>query len=365
MTFLFSVFLISNQHLLGLVEFYEKLFDINYFIGKGFGVIDILESGYGFYYSQFGYIGLFGFFGILVYYLFKLRLNNYVNLFLFGSMIGILIINNFHYYHLSIKGFGIFWVLVGNINFLYKREKFLHKDQLFLNNIKFNCLSKKVFFHEKTFNHYITVNSEILIKLINNKELKAVYEKSKTTVDSSLIYNYLKLKYPRVKLEKLSGSDLIIDIIKQAKKNNRKIFLYGGTKESNQKCVSIMRNTYSVETLGLSQYFNGKVLSQTDEKIFINQLSKVKPYYFIVGLGCPKQEFFINKYKNLLIKNNVITAIGIGGALDFISGYEKRAPVFIRNIMLEWLYRLIQNPKKNIKNYKFFIYFQNFYKRLF
>ena len=121
MEFIFGIFVLGNDHFQGIIDFYLKLADINYFLGRGFGNIDILESGFGFYYSQFGYLGLFSFFGILLYYLYKLSINNYVHLFIVGSLIGIIIINNFHYYHLSIKGFGLIWIIIGNVNFITRR----------------------------------------------------------------------------------------------------------------------------------------------------------------------------------------------------------------------------------------------------
>jgi N-acetylglucosaminyldiphosphoundecaprenol N-acetyl-beta-D-mannosaminyltransferase len=64
----------------------------------------------------------------------------------------------------------------------------------------------------------------------------------------------------------------------------------------------------------------------------------------LVGLGSPKQEEFI--YNNLSKMPSVKLAIGVGGAFDFISGRVKRAPHILQNIGLEWLWRLMIQPKR-------------------
>jgi N-acetylglucosaminyldiphosphoundecaprenol N-acetyl-beta-D-mannosaminyltransferase len=68
---------------------------------------------------------------------------------------------------------------------------------------------------------------------------------------------------------------------------------------------------------------------------------------FIVfcNFGAPHQELFLNSLKN----DNIRIAMGVGGSFDFLTGKMKRAPVFMRRIGLEWLWRLLQQPQKRWK----------------
>ncbi|MEK7145938.1 MAG: WecB/TagA/CpsF family glycosyltransferase, partial [Patescibacteria group bacterium] len=72
-----------------------------------------------------------------------------------------------------------------------------------------------------------------------------------------------------------------------------------------------------------------------------------KPDLVVVAYGSPKQEFWMHQAAQEL--PDVESFIGIGGALDFWSGHIKRAPLFLRKLGLEWLWRLFLEPKKRFK----------------
>ena len=76
--------------------------------------------------------------------------------------------------------------------------------------------------------------------------------------------------------------------------------------------------------------------SVEEEKKVIADINANKPDVLLVALGAPKQERFINKYRNKL---NCKIAIGVGGCFDVISGNVKRAPDIFIKLKLEWLYR--------------------------
>lgn len=242
----------------------------------------------------------------------------------------------------------------------------LNNRKISIHGIVFNCLKKEdIFDSESAYKHYITINSEILIKIIRLRKLRKIYEKSFTTIDSALLFRYLKFKFPKKQIEKLSGSDLLFDIINDSKKNNRKILLLGGTKKSNKKCIQLLNSKYGVDAVGFCPRIIDDKLSKVDEDNFIDLLQSENPYYIAVGLGCPKQEYFISHYENLIVKNNVKMAIGVGGSFDFLSGYEKRAPYIFRFLLLEWFFRLIQNPKRINRLFHTFYIFMILFKDVF
>jgi len=84
-------------------------------------------------------------------------------------------------------------------------------------------------------------------------------------------------------------------------------------------------------------------LTEEEDKAIIEMINNAKPDVVWVGLGMPKQELWIGKHFGLI---NAPIMIGVGAAFDFISGRKKRAPKWMQRMGLEWLYRLIQEPKR-------------------
>ena len=68
-----------------------------------------------------------------------------------------------------------------------------------------------------------------------------------------------------------------------------------------------------------------------------------------MGITSPKKEIFLNKYKNELKNINLI--MGVGGSFDVVAGTVKRAPLYMQDMGLEWLYRFFQEPKRMWKRY--------------
>ena len=123
------------------------------------------------------------------------------------------------------------------------------------------------------------------------------------------------------------------EIESKLKIQNSKLFLYGGREEVVKK---------TAEKLGDSVI--GYEHGYQDADKVVDKINLAKPDVLLVGLGSPKQEKFI--HESLKKMPSVKLAIGVGGAFDFISGRVKRAPKFMQKIGLEWLWRLILEPKR-------------------
>ena len=87
---------------------------------------------------------------------------------------------------------------------------------------------------------------------------------------------------------------------------------------------------------------------QTELRKIEKKIKEVKPDILIVGLGCPKQEKFMYHYCEML---DVPVSLGLGASLDFEAGNVKRAPRWMANHGLEWLFRITQDPKRMAKRY--------------
>lgn len=78
-----------------------------------------------------------------------------------------------------------------------------------------------------------------------------------------------------------------------------------------------------------------------------NQIIESGAQILFVGIGCPKQEFWIAEHKDRI----AVVMLGVGAAFDFYSGRIKQAPSWMQEIGLEWLFRLLMEPKRLWKHY--------------
>jgi N-acetylglucosaminyldiphosphoundecaprenol N-acetyl-beta-D-mannosaminyltransferase len=189
--------------------------------------------------------------------------------------------------------------------------------------------------------HYIvTPNSEICLRAFSDEKLRYIIKDADLSIPDTI---GLKLG-ARILWQKISnrvpGVDLSMELIKLAE-GKYSVLLIGGKGKSG---TAALENLKKLHPSLNSEYLNGGQF--TDEGIsefpdFIERINSINPDIIFVNLGNPKQEYFIDRYKNQL-KCKVI--LGVGGTIDFLSGFSKRAPSWMRKIGLEWLYRLIKEP---------------------
>jgi len=136
----------------------------------------------------------------------------------------------------------------------------------------------------------------------------------------------------------VAGSKLMDDICGLAVKKHEKVFFLGGYEERAQKTQKFFEKKYK-GLKAMSCPGEGKV----NNKEVLKQINKFRPDYLFVAYGMKKQEEWIEKNIGL-IKVGVV--MGVGRSFDYYSGELKQAPEEWRRIGLEWLYSLIQEPKR-------------------
>lgn len=192
--------------------------------------------------------------------------------------------------------------------------------------------------------HYIvTPNAAHIVLLQRDKDFKKAYKKASLALPDGMSLVWAsRLMKARLK-ERIAGVDLIFSLCNIAVRKKHLIFLLGTRKETIGKAKNILQQQFpGLQIIGTQNgYFknNQKVI----EKINMHQ-----PDILFIGMGFPKQEKWI--YKNIS-QLNVKVAVTIGGAFDLIAGKVKRAPIWMQNWGLEWLWRLIREPRRLWKRY--------------
>lgn len=197
--------------------------------------------------------------------------------------------------------------------------------------------------------YVVTPNVDHIVQLEKDKELAMVYKNADLilTDGTPLIWMSKWMKTP-IK-EKISGSDLFPKLCELSAKQGYKMFFLGAgpgvAARAAQNLQLRFQNLQVIGTYSPPYKFeqNNSELQKIEEMI-----KNLKPDILVVGLGCPKQEKFIFHNKERL---GVPLSLGLGASLDFEAGRIKRAPKWMSNIGIEWLYRIIQDPKRLWKRY--------------
>jgi N-acetylglucosaminyldiphosphoundecaprenol N-acetyl-beta-D-mannosaminyltransferase len=142
-------------------------------------------------------------------------------------------------------------------------------------------------------------------------------------------------------LERVPGSEFIFDICKLARDEGYKVYIYGSREEVNKQSVEVLKERYP--GLNIAGRSNGYVKDE-DMPALVEQINESEADILFVALGSPRQEKWFAAYKDTL--KHVRVCQGIGGTLDTIGGNVKRAPEFWCRCNLEWLYRLLSEPKR-------------------
>ncbi len=206
----------------------------------------------------------------------------------------------------------------------------LNKEEV-LNKIKY-------FLEEDKFHQIATVNPEFILEAQKNSEFKNILNNSDLRVADGVGIWFSFLRFGKLLKIKITGADLMEKILKIAEEKNIGIFL-----AANQEGLSMWEETRGAI---LKKYPKLKIgginLNKKNPKFKIQN-----PNYGIVfcNFGAPDQEKFIDSLK-LLENSKIKLAMGVGGSFDFLVGKIKRAPKFMRAVGLEWLWRLLQQPRR-------------------
>jgi exopolysaccharide biosynthesis WecB/TagA/CpsF family protein len=146
------------------------------------------------------------------------------------------------------------------------------------------------------------------------------------------------------KFERINGSDIYPEIINRIFKENLSLFILGDSQiVLDRAAKNIMDIFPGIKITGMHHgYFD------LYDKSIIESVNSSNPFLLIVGLGAPRQEEWINRWKDKL---NAGKIVAVGGGLRVFAGDRRRGPMWVRNIGLEWLVRLLTEPAKTWKRY--------------
>ena len=189
--------------------------------------------------------------------------------------------------------------------------------------------------------HVVTMNAEIVIQASHDLELSSIIDRADlVTPDGSGIIMALRLH--GIDQPRCAGIDLGEELVRLAgnPEYNYPVFFYGGkpqiVKQAAQKWQTELPN---LNIVGIE---HGYINTEEQAKL-LHQIQTTQPKIILVALGMPRQEIWIRDHFHLCPQ---AIWVGVGGSFDVWSGVKKRAPQYVRNLDLEWMYRIAQEPSR-------------------
>lgn len=185
-----------------------------------------------------------------------------------------------------------------------------------------------------------TPNPEMLLESKKNEPFLEILNRTDLNIpDGFGIMIAARIRRKPLK-ERITGTDLMQEICRHAPEKT-KIFLLGAGPGIAEKTAEILEKRY--HNIRVSGSFGGSPSPEEDSRLR-HLINKSEADVLFVAYGAPKQEIWLAR--NLPHLTHIKVAMGVGGAFDFISGAVKRAPMWMRKLGLEWLYRLIKQPSR-------------------
>ena len=188
--------------------------------------------------------------------------------------------------------------------------------------------------------HVVTLNAEMTMQAERNLPLAQIIKNAELVIpDGSGVVLYLQYLSGQ-KVQRFPGIELAENILQTVAKEqpSASVFFYGGASGVATKAADLWR--YKLPTLKIAGTHSG-YHSPEEEQQLLQTLTQLQPQVIFVGLGVPRQELWIAEHRHLCPHS---IWVGVGGSFDIWSGIKTRAPEWLANNNLEWLYRLYQEP---------------------
>lgn len=201
----------------------------------------------------------------------------------------------------------------------------------------YEILSNNLKNNKKTF--VVTANPETFMISEKNEDVrKMLLDKETVMVPDGIGVLKAGKKIGYNIEERITGIDIANELLKFGNEQKKSIYLFGSKQEVIDSMKIVIKEQYpNLKLVGTS---NGYV---TDKDKVFDEIVKLEPDIVLVALGIPLQEMLIYKHLNRFKKG---IFVGVGGSFDVMSGMKKRAPKIFIKLNLEWLYRIMKEPKR-------------------
>lgn len=195
----------------------------------------------------------------------------------------------------------------------------------------------------------LTANLDILRRNTLDATARALYRQADLCVADGMPLVWAARLQGQSLPERVAGSTLLFHLVARAAEERRSLYLLGGTASANQHAAEQLQARYpTLRLCGWSCPQLASPPSADEVRRVVDELVPLCPDILLVGMGSPKQEQLISALRSLLPRTWMI---GVGISFSFVAGEVRRAPVWLQRIGLEWVHRLLQEPRRLARRY--------------
>jgi N-acetylglucosaminyldiphosphoundecaprenol N-acetyl-beta-D-mannosaminyltransferase len=198
----------------------------------------------------------------------------------------------------------------------------------------------------------ITVNTLMLLAAENDAELMRLIENASLAVPESWGISWASRRLGQPLDHYIPGIDLLLALCRICAQEGQRIFLLGGRPGIAQKAADALIEQFPGLRIAGTQH---GYFTLAEEPQVLSAIKQARPAFLFVGMSVPSQEKWIQRHR---VELKVPVSMGVGGSFDVLSGQLKRAPLWMRRMGIEWVYRTLQEPwrLKRIKGLPVFMW---------
>lgn len=197
--------------------------------------------------------------------------------------------------------------------------------------------------------YVVTPNVDHIVKLQHDLDFRQIYDHASLVVADGMPLVWVSALFKTPLKERVTGADLFPRVCRLAAEKGYSVFLLGADKGVASEAAANLAQTFSgLNVCGTYSPTYGFENSENENLHILSLLEAAKPDILFVGVGAPKQEKWIYKYRQ---RYRVPVAIGVGASFDFVAGSIQRAPQWMQKAGLEWFYRFLMEPRRLFRRY--------------
>ena len=198
------------------------------------------------------------------------------------------------------------------------------------------------------FHHVVTANVDFLVRARCDPELHRVLCEAHMVVCDGMPIRWASFLFGNPLPERVAGVDLSAGLLQRAERNGYRVFFLGGAPHVADQAIRNVQRKHSHIIISGSYSPPMTSLEEMDDGEICRRVLMAQPDVLFVCFGCPKSEKWIARYGRLL---GCPVTIGVGATIDFLANRVKRAPIWMQRCGLEWLFRMVQEPRRLARRY--------------
>lgn len=196
--------------------------------------------------------------------------------------------------------------------------------------------------------HVVTMNAQFVELAHQEEHFANLLRRADLSVADGLSLVWASRFLGQFVPERVAGVDLMVRLCETAAASGKSVYFLGGSPGAALRAAQRLSETLpTLHVAGVDCPPNGFIENPDECKRVADRIDLARPDLLFVGLGAPKQEYWIERYAHLPAK----VMMGIGGSFEFTAGFRKRAPLALQKVGFEWFWRLCMEPRRLWRRY--------------